>query len=71
MQNMNRKPDFDQYINKLKGSEYDELKYIWSLLSIEINNLYQSALNEDDGYSTDIFSQYQDAFYDEMENLVE
>ncbi len=73
---MEKKPGYDAYINGLSDEEYGEVKQIWSKLSPEIDKLYGQLQEEkptaqDSSYNFDtgLFSQYQDAFSNEIKNL--
>lgn len=57
---------YDRFIKSLKGSKYDELKYIWSKLKPEMQRLYKLAFEidwskcpkDDEMFSADLYSQY-------------
>ncbi|MDD4564768.1 MAG: DUF4878 domain-containing protein [Eubacteriales bacterium] len=68
---MDKKAEYDNYINGLDDEQYSQVKSIWEKLSPEIDNLYsQIKANKPvaSDASTDVdtgkFEQYQDAFSD-------
>lgn len=75
---MAKKQEYDIYINSLDTETYGKVKQIWSKLSPEIDKLYtqiqeKKPIANDSNYEFDtgLFTQYHDAFSDEIDNLAE
>ncbi len=73
---MGKKPEYDNFMNSLSDTEYSEIKSIWNKLSPEIDALYNkikeekpAANNADYEFDTGLFTQYHDAFSDEIDKL--
>ncbi|AFS79205.1 putative lipoprotein [Gottschalkia acidurici 9a] len=77
-ESMSKKPEYDTYINGLEDEKYSNLKMIWGKLSSEIDRLYglikakkPTANASDYEFDTGLFSQYLNAFSDEISKLDE
>jgi len=73
---MNKKAEYDTFINSLEDEKYAKIKQIWNKLSPEIDRLYAqvqekkpTANDTSYDFDTGLFTQYRDAFSDEVENL--
>ncbi|WP_239617309.1 hypothetical protein [Cohnella mopanensis] len=68
-----KKAEYDEYINGL-DAKYDSVKKVWTKLSAEIDHLYGQlkdkppvANDKESKFDTGLFSQYNDAFDDEVD----
>lgn len=73
---MEKKSEYDNFMNSLSDTDYSEVKSIWNKLSPEIDALYNkikeekpTANNADYEFDTGLFTQYHDAFSDEIDKL--
>lgn len=60
---MEKKAEYDIYIDGLDDS-YEDIKYVWSKLSPEIDTIYSEIKSGAESINTDLFVQYRDAFSD-------
>ena len=73
---MEKKSEYDSFINELNGEEYSQVKSIWNKLSSEIDTLYDQvnetkpvAKDSNNTFDTGKFVQYRDAFSDAINGL--
>ncbi len=74
--NMEKKSEYDSFMSSLSDTEYSEIKSIWDKLSPEIDKLYNKVKEEkptpnspDYEFDTGLFTQYHDAFSEEIDGL--
>lgn len=65
---MEKKAGYDSYINGL-STDYEDIKSVWSKLSGQIDRMYEEVSSGAPSLSTDLFTQYRDAFSDLVEEL--